>query len=223
MLTVVHRLSGPVIEVTIVSSSGETGVWTLPKAILSQHSVYFQHALRSGRFKESEVGKVTIYDFEPDIFKLFIQHMLYGRYITHSDNSPEGVSLLDNIKAWVLGDYLTAVDFQNFAARSLYAVLMPAKNAHFGFCISSAMVKYCYSKGPPDSPLVRLLTDSLIRFWNTVMVDCQVNNRVEWEEIWNEHPDFRNELLFNTANSNTRTRDISSVEKYLVTNAPSHK
>lgn len=216
-------MSGPTIEVTIVSSSGETGVWNLPKAILSQHSVYFQHALRSGRFKESEVGKVTISDFEPDIFKLFIQHMLYGRYITHSYNSPEGVSLLDNIKAWVLGDYLTAVDFQNFAARSLYAVIMPAKNGHFGFCISSAMVKYCYSKCPPDSPLGRLLTDSLIRCWSTVMIDCQVNNRVEWEEIWDEHPDFRNELLFNTATSTNRLQYMASIEKYLVKNAPSHK
>lgn len=64
-------------QVTVKSESGEEKSWTIPLALLIHHSGNF---LRLRNFEEGEKAAVVLLDFEPAIFRFFIELMYYERY-----------------------------------------------------------------------------------------------------------------------------------------------
>ncbi|KAH7077720.1 hypothetical protein BKA63DRAFT_270785 [Paraphoma chrysanthemicola] len=193
----IELLRGPVMEVTVTSSSSDTAAWGLPKALLSHHSGYFQRATRPCTFRESEDNKVTLEDFEPEVFKLFIEFMYYGRY-TYRDDLADKLKVRDSAKAWVLGDYLDAVEFKNFAMRNLYDIYFPA-NGEPKTGIGPAAIEHCCSATLQNSPLQELYLDCLVVYWHDIRVILyDPSYRSQWDEIWDRHRELRNEILYYT-------------------------
>lgn len=203
-------------EVTITSASGEIGIWDLHKSLLSYHSGYFQRASHPGTFKESEEDSVSISDFEPATFKLFIEYMCYGTYI-YRDNLQDHFKIGDSAKAWVLGDYLDAIEFKNFAMRNLYKIYLPENMSAPLSGIGPKAIEYCCSNTSTISPLTRFFKDVLTKYWySTDVIKYGLDSRSDWDAIWNSCPEFRNSLLFHTnQKSKGRSSTCKPIEDYL--------
>jgi hypothetical protein len=170
----------------------------LPKALLSHHSAYFQRACRSDIFIEGQTNKVDIPDFEPETFEMFVEFVYFGRY-TYKDDLTDFLRVRDSAKAWVLGDYLDAVEFKNFAIRNLYDIYMP-----FGLSVcpktgmGPKMVEYCCSRTPSNSHLSELVKAFLVQNWHDLSLIKYIKHTDSWNAIWDRHTEFRNGVLYFT-------------------------
>tara|TARA_R110002003_G_scaffold121_5_gene10700 strand:+ start:37872 stop:38525 length:654 start_codon:yes stop_codon:yes gene_type:complete len=202
-------------EVTIVSPSGDTSTWGLPKALLFRYSGYFQRATRPETSKESEDNKVTLEDFEPEIFKLFIEFMYYGRY-SYRDDLTDSFKVRDSAKAWVLGDYLDAVEFKNFAIRNLYDIYFPSDGSP-KTSVGPAAIQHCCSTTLATSRLYNLYCDFLVVYWHdSTIIQYSAENQHEWEDIWDKHREFRNNVLyFTNQKPKVRSKKQKELDHYL--------
>ncbi len=188
-------LTGPALQVTVISpDSDDEKSWTLPKALLFHNSGYFR---RIGNFKEVSEGKVTLTDFEPETFKLFVEFLYFGRY-SYRDDLEDYNRIRDSAKAWVMGDYLHAVEFKNFAIKNLHEIYFPAIGPPRAV-MGPKMIEYCYANSYHYSPLCQLCMAFLIRNWHREdRIVYQQTNREEWGKIWVKYPEFNEALLFGT-------------------------
>ncbi|KAF1920856.1 hypothetical protein BDU57DRAFT_418573, partial [Ampelomyces quisqualis] len=139
--------------------------------------------------------KVTIPDFEPDTFQLFVEFLYYGRYSYH-DNLRNSSKVRDSAKAWVLADYLDAVEFKNFAIRSLYSIYFPSDHSGPKCGVGPNAIEHCCSKASEESGLVALYLSVLVVYWgDTGFISYVGDLSDEWDAIWERHPGFRNDLL----------------------------
>jgi hypothetical protein len=172
----VFSLYGPAMQVTVKSESGEERSWTLPKALLSHCSGYFA---RLRHFKEGEEGAVVLHDVEPDIFRVFVEFIYYGRY-SYQDDLNDHNRIRDSAKAWVFGDYLDAVDFKNFAIRNLYDIYFPPGHADPKAGIGANAIEYCCKNTTAHSPLHSLyLKFAITWFHRRDLVHYTAENRQE--------------------------------------------
>lgn len=186
-------LYGPAMQVTVKSKSGEEKSWTLPLALLIHHSGYF---LRLRNFKEGEKAAVVLLDFEPDVFRFFVEFMYYGRYSFVDDLNHQN-RVRDSAKAWVFGDYLDATEFKNFAMQNLHDIYFPPGNARPKVGIGADAISYCCRNTTTGSPLHNLYLKFTIRwFHDGDLIDYTSKSRTEWDTLWEEYPGFRNSLLY---------------------------
>ncbi|KAF9739889.1 hypothetical protein PMIN01_02524 [Paraphaeosphaeria minitans] len=175
-------------EVKFISNLGEEYTWCISKALLSHHSGYFQRACQSNTFIEGQANKIVVPEFDPDVFKMF-------------DDLSDHFRVRDSAKAWVLGDYLDAVEFKNFAIRHLYDLYIPppgpGNRPKTG--IDPEMVSYCCSKTASGSRLYRLVTAFLVQNWHrNNIVHYHRDNRQSWDQIWVGHRGIVSDMLFYT-------------------------
>lgn len=210
-------------QVTVKSESGERKSWTIPRALLSHYSGYFTR-LRS--FKEGEEGTVVLHDFDPDVFGLFVEFVYYGSCSYHDDLKDHS-KIRDSARAWVLGDYLDATEFKNFAMRTLHDTYFPSGHADPKVGISANAVDYCCKHTTVDSPLHNLYLKFAIRWWHRrSLIDYSNENRSEWNALWDKHASFRNSLLFwLNSREEQRLKFMDSMEEFMeklvVTDEPS--
>lgn len=191
-------------EIKVTSEAGDSRTWGLPKALLTHHSGYFKRACRSDIFVEGQDNKVEIRDFEPDTFDMFVEFMYYGRYM-HKDDLENYFCVRPSAKAWVLGDYLDAVEFKDFAMHYLHEIYMPTAdddeiddNSPLTG-IGPGMIGYCCSKTAPQSRLYRLVKAFLVQNWHdNQFIQYDYTNREEWDSVWAQHPELVSDLLFHT-------------------------
>lgn len=152
-------------------------------------------------------------EFEPDVFNKFVEFMYFGRY-TYKDDLNDSTRVREGAKTWVLGDYLDAVEFKNFSIRNLYEIYMPSTPASVKAGIGPEMVGYCCSKTVSGSPLYRLVSRVLARYWHQDhVIRYQSWDRELWEEVWEKYADLRNDVLFFT--QGTTLVDDCGVSDYL--------
>jgi hypothetical protein len=136
------------LKVTITAQDGKTTTWNLPYALLKHHSGYFR---RMEKFQEGQEGSVELQDQEPKIFGYFVEFLYFGHYtLLHGSCDVNGIR--DDAKAWVLGDYLDAIDFKDCAIRNLYATYFP-NGYDYKVQIYATTIDYCCSNSMPDSLL----------------------------------------------------------------------
>jgi hypothetical protein len=180
-------------QITVKSESGEQKSWTIPKALLSHHSGYF---MRLRNFKEGEEGAVVLQDFDPDVFGFFVEFIYYGRY-SYEDDLDDRNRIRDSTKAWVIGDYLDATEFKNFAIRNLYEIYFPPGSTKPRVGVGANAIDYVCKHSTVGSPLYTLHLDFAITWFHLPgFFDYSWENRPKWNELWDEHPAFRNELLY---------------------------
>jgi hypothetical protein len=175
----------------VTSATGESLGWTLPKALLSHFSEYFKRVSESGQFTSN---RVELQDFEPETFKLFVEYIHYGRYTIKNDDLSDGTRIRPDAKAWVLGDYLQATDFKNFAMNNLHKIYMPEER-YPKAAVGPEMVLFCHCESSEGSALSRLIQAFLVQNWhNPRLVRFEELNA--WDCVWSEVPALAPLLLF---------------------------
>jgi hypothetical protein len=199
-------------QVTLIAANSEETSWTIPKALLAHHAGYFR---RADQFKEGEENKVTLESFDPEIFELFVEFVYFGRY-SYRDLQ-DGTRIRDSAKAWVLGDYLNAVEFKNFAMKNLHSFYFPPNDQVSKSKVEPELVDYCCTNSPVTSYLYALFRDILITYWHdNSITNYRRETREKWNTIWDEHRDFRNDVLYYTnQDPEHRGQARKSVESYL--------
>lgn len=114
------------------------------------------------RFKEGQQNKATLESFQPEIFERFMESMYYGHYSCPDDT---GDKISEYAEAWVLGDYLDAMEFKNFAMRKLHLLYFRPNKIAPGGQVGPSTIDYCCAMTPANSKLVKLCTDVLIAYW----------------------------------------------------------
>jgi hypothetical protein len=200
-------------QVIVKSESGEEKSWAIPKALLSRHSGYF---IRLRNFKEGEDGAVVLQDFDPDIFRLFVEFIYYGRY-SYLDDLEDQNRIRDSARAWVLGDYLDAVEFKNFAMRNLHDIYFPPGDAKPKVGIGANAIDYCCKHATARSTLNNLYLKFTIKWYHDQdLIGYTAKNRWEWDALWDEHRAFRNRLLYYLNQRECeRARFMDSLEQFM--------
>jgi hypothetical protein len=182
-------------QVTLIASSGREKSWTIAKALLAHYSGYFR---RTKNFKEGEQSKVILESFEPETFQLFVEFVYFGRY-SYRDILSDKQRIRDSVKAWVLGDYLDAVEFKNFALKNLYDIYFPVSGPPKS-TIGPEVLDYCCAMTPVKSKLYTFFRNVLIVYWHdTDVIIYDADNRETWDNIWAENPEMRSDLLYFTS------------------------
>ncbi|KAF2111663.1 hypothetical protein BDV96DRAFT_649643 [Lophiotrema nucula] len=215
--TTLSLLHGPSIEVKVISESGFERKWSLSKALLLTHSGYFRRACRDDTFQEGINNQVELKDFEPEVFLLFIEFMLYGRY-SSKDDLQDFLKIRDSAMAWVLGDYLDATEFKNCAMRDLYAIYCPGEGLAPKSGIGPAAIYFVCSKTMSSSHLWHFFKDVTVAYWHDEKVVAYYSQaeREDWSAVWDIHREFRDDLMYllNQTQSE-REEQISSLEYYI--------
>ncbi len=142
---------------------------------------------------------MTLKDFEPDIFELFVDFIYFDQY-THSNDLP--VQVWNATKACVLGDYLDASKFKRFSERQLHNnIYIPADGSIPKAGITPSLIDYCCSNTRPNCSIQRIYLALLIRYWQTpAIVLYNKDTAKDWAEVWNKHSEFLNALLLGLSN-----------------------
>jgi hypothetical protein len=146
------------LQITLIASNPAEKTWTLPKALLAHHAGYFR---RTERFREGEQNKVTFESFEPEIFELFVEFVYFGHY-SNTDKLEDPARIRDSARAWVLGDYLDAVAFKNFAMKSLHKIYFPADTKIPKSIVGPKLIDYCCAMATVNSKLYQFFIAVLV-------------------------------------------------------------
>jgi hypothetical protein len=167
--------------------------WTIPRALLNSRSGYFQ---RLDKFKEGKEGAAKLPGFEPKVFGLFVQFLYYHNYSTVDVIESLFQTRIDT-KAWVLGDYLDAPEFKDFAMHRLYFAYFPKQPSQLQACISAEVIDYDCSNSASGSSLDKLFKSIAVRYWHDQgVVEITPENNDAWNMKWDNYPDFRNYVLY---------------------------
>jgi hypothetical protein len=101
--------------------------------------------------------------------------------------------------------------------RTLYDIYFPSEASPSKTGVGPAAIAHCCSTTATDSPLCSLYRDVLIVYWHdndVVKIDQSIQR--EWNRVWNEHADFRNQLLlFTSQTSEARSTFQQGLDYYL--------
>ncbi|KAH6639623.1 hypothetical protein C7974DRAFT_135558 [Boeremia exigua] len=143
--------------VTIVAGS-EAVKYLVHKAVLMEHSAYFEKALQ-GPWKEAEEGVVRLDDVEPEIFGVFVD-WIYSQRVSQLGLETEylGISYRKHfqmtwLKACILGDRLLAPMFVQAFRYDLVHHLVNHQSVLYDTII------YGFSNLAAGDPLLRMVTD----------------------------------------------------------------
>ena len=134
----------------------------------------------------------------------------------------------DSAKAWVLGDYLDAVYFKNFAIKSLHEIYSTSSNWSPNSVIGPQVIDYCCAMAPTSSNLYQFILDILIAHWDEeLVVIYNTENHQQWDDIWIEHPQLARNLLFSLNQPRDARREklrdpAEYLEHFVVADEPLH-
>lgn len=75
-------------------NGGRNCTWTLPKALLCHHSVFFRN--------NNAKSTIMLRKYDPDIFRLFVEWMYHGSF-TVEDVAARSPDIYISVEAWLLG------------------------------------------------------------------------------------------------------------------------
>ncbi|KAH8732605.1 hypothetical protein GQ44DRAFT_602503, partial [Phaeosphaeriaceae sp. PMI808] len=161
-------------------------------------------------------GKATIEGFELDTFKLFIEFIYRGYFAYHEDLLNDDSHIHQGFKAWVLGNHLGAIEFKDFAMRTLYNSYFPHNGPPLSV-IHPDTVNYCCNIVSANSKLYEFLKAVMIVYWDEDdVIVCNLTNKPQWEKIWTNIPDLRNNILWFTNQAcKDRKAYVEKVKFYL--------
>jgi hypothetical protein len=163
--------------------------------------------------KAGEEKVVVIKDFRADIVYSFVQMVLFGDY-TDPDPLEDKMEIRHSAEVWVFGEFLGSTKLQDKAMRKLHRNYFPPNPdakvhplfrplghalAEPPICggLGPQAIGHCLSKTPKNSKLRVLFLDVLIFFWDrNDVIEYTQAEQAEWSSIWDEHPAFRNQVLY---------------------------
>lgn len=205
-------------EIIIGLSTADEKSWSLPKALLSHHSGFFQRACRldSKTFLEGEENKIHLTEAESEIFELFVQFMYFGEYLS-TDDLKDCTRIRDTARAWVMGDFLDAIEFKNYSMKELYSIYNPGLGGDPIPGIGHQLIDFVCSRSLRDSPLWEFFHNVCVAYWHRIeVIQYDLDTKKEWDAVWGRHESFRNELLYYTNQmEESRFAMIKDKEHYL--------
>jgi hypothetical protein len=160
--------------------------WSFPIALLSYHSAFLKAACTRD-FKEREDNCIKLPTDDSAIFSLFVEWMIYGRYITPTATG----SANPNAEAWVLGDKLMAPAFKDYAMSKLYLWHSTSKlfNPTIVAPVAAKDVAYACAHTTLGSTLRQFYLDFAATYFSD---PDRVSSPIEdWDEVILEHEDAR--------------------------------
>ncbi|KAH8732475.1 hypothetical protein GQ44DRAFT_586718, partial [Phaeosphaeriaceae sp. PMI808] len=183
-------LRGPGIEVVVGSSDVLNGpstcYWTLPKALISQHSPFLKAAC-DRNFCEREENRILLPDDEPAVFDLFVQWLYYGKY-THISTTKHEPGL--DAQAWVLADKLLSTGFKNHAMTHIFDKhackigYVPVSPVHIDFAVTNSRF---------DSKMSEFFLRRVARWFKKS--NFVSGTAEEWDKLFQKHADARKFFL----------------------------
>ncbi|KAL8907957.1 MAG: hypothetical protein Q9207_001103 [Kuettlingeria erythrocarpa] len=175
--------------VTVKVGSGPTPqYWSLPQALLAHVSPFFR-AILSGPWAESQSRSVELEEDYPRAFRLFV-HWIFTWIAQPAGQFPTQISddfdAMDGLRAWVLGDKLGCVLFQDYAMATICW-------ADTDRTIEADFFRQAYARSPPGSTLRRLAACALV-WW----IDCISSAELDEDpdvQLMNEVDDLAIEVV----------------------------
>ena len=195
----------------IVDDGENDQTWNLPKALLFFHAGFFRRA-NSFNEAQGEQNNYTFIDgFHPKIFDLFISFMLYGVY-RHKWFMRRSARVALDAQAWTLADYLDAPEFKNYAMREVYETYCPWDRIRPMASLNAELIIFVCENTPEQSPLWKFILNVAVMYWHDrSVVEYSPQNQEQWNQIWKEHDEIRNALLFATNQDFTARSSIVGV------------
>ncbi|KAF2712684.1 hypothetical protein K504DRAFT_499768 [Pleomassaria siparia CBS 279.74] len=207
-----NMLQGPATQVTIGSSTGPFApcTYTLPSALLVFHSTYFQTQIPL-----STNQHITLPTFIPAIFGLFLRFIYQGNYPPKKDldASPAHHPIPPSAQAWILGHFLGAKYFQNYAITHLHYELGRT------LFITPALIEWVMQNtNHPGAQLRRLFIDTLVIYWGRgeKVVDKRPGLDQEWEGVFERWGELRRGFIMGLKDVEGKTLGVGSVQRYFV-------
>jgi hypothetical protein len=215
METNISRFKGSGVEVVVgvenVASIPQ-GTWSLPRALISHHSLSLREACDRDRNGNAHEFRVTLPEDDQVIFELFVEWMYYSYYtLTSSHLRSHNPTVNADAQAWVLGDRLRSTEFKNYAMVRLHAQYIKDKPPR---AITTADVRYVAAYSQEESALRMLYHDLLaVHFTNVTRIHGSVD---EWDELLLTHATERKIILKSLRGVLHTFSAIGSLQKYLV-------
>ncbi len=143
---------------------------------------------------------MTLEQFEPSTFNHFVEFMYYAS-VSHFPML-EQFQVPESAAAWVLGDYLDAIEFKNCAMDHLFHAYMVTTIPWRTKPLLPSAIEYCCVNSTPGSRLRKLYLSIAVKYWtekSRVVYNASYTDHSSysehWSEIWTKYPEFRDELL----------------------------
>jgi hypothetical protein len=205
-------MTGPAMEV-IVKDGQTKQSWTLPKALLFFHASFFR---RANAFKEGQENKVTLTNFNPKIFNLFVNFMFYNLYRQELSTSKTDEVYI-HAKAWILGNHIDATEFKNYAIKKIWEIYNPFADPYPLATLTPGIIDLVCNNTVEGSPLWNLVLSVAIAYWHDrEVIPCENGDHEVWGRLWDVQKEFRDALSQGTNQDYTeRSSVIGVLGKYL--------
>jgi len=159
--------------------------------------------------------------YDPDAFRLFVEWLYHGQFtIENSDTGALLPGIHISIRAWLLGDNIAAPEFSNYAMRQVYRAFTPtaASNYRVSAPITPAIISCICAQAPRRSSLYQYFFNTTSYYWDDPNGSVLTNGdetKSDWNMVWDEHPNFRNNLFYELKTSRQRRwEQLGGLDKY---------
>lgn len=191
-------------KVIVSSDPSSCRTWILPKSLLARHSTYFADIIK----QDGEKQEVMINDLGLREFQNFVDYMHSSIYSLNTSVVAYR-AVMENAKAYLLGEKLGVKTYSDAAVRQLYAIFEPlarlrTSNARKSPIRASDIDYICRNTVPSStkpsnvSGIRKLFFDAVASHWtqfNVLNVDDSnmdtAGDSISWAEVYNAHADFR--------------------------------
>ena len=143
-----------------------------------RQSLFFAAAL-NGSFAEAKLLSLTMPDNDPKVFRLWVQWLYVGEYTCQILRVEDVNNVL--VKAWILGDKLGCLIFQD-------VVMMELLACHSPFCgvdlIEPSTLRAAYEGSAPGSMLRKWALDFFL--FETGKKECEKASVMQRNRLWFE-------------------------------------
>ncbi|KAL6711224.1 hypothetical protein ACN47E_005755 [Coniothyrium glycines] len=216
--TLMDILTGPGVKIVVGTAlafphcTTNTTSWSLPQALVSNHSKLLAEVCSRPLHKETE-ARIVLPEHDPWTFSLFVEWMYLGTMKGQSRIPKVHVpDVASDIKAWILGNKLHAFKFQNFCMRLIYRKRIdePLKRMTW-----PQSVEYVCDNAVTGSKIREFFVDYVAMHFSD---RSRLGGTTEkWDKVLEKHPELRLRLFHRLRADDYEQDIVKPVESYLIT------
>ncbi|KAF1947718.1 hypothetical protein EJ02DRAFT_363914 [Clathrospora elynae] len=207
-------LQGPAIEVVVgrddASSLSVNRIqnWGLSQALLSYHSPFLEAKCKIIA-SDPSATHISLPDGSPVVFAMFVDWIFKGCYDTTACTRQHTI-VPSSVMAWILGDELRCIDFQNFSMKLIYECFEnPARGA-----VEPGELAYVLNSKTRCNQLKEFYGKFIATNFNNS--DKVKGTAGEWDTLLQDHAPFRRTMLVGFQNFSANKTFIGVLERYFV-------
>jgi hypothetical protein len=152
-----ESLSGETVAVVV---GPQKEVFHVHETLLRQSCPFFDKAM-GPQWKESKERKITMPDDDAEVMKIYVYWLYCGALLMYPPKSQESADRedLSYVKAWILGDKLLDLEFQNAVIDGIFERYHTEPRDGKRWNVWPGAVDYAFDKTYKGAPLRRLFVD----------------------------------------------------------------